>query len=65
MSKFWDRVEKCNHKDRTNYYVDVYCSTPYCSGHESHCRSCGVYISECGCSSESGMSGWPRARSIT
>ncbi len=59
---FWDLVKKCDHKNRTDYYEDVGCSTPYCSGNESHCRDCGIYITECGCGSESGMSGWSHRR---
>ena len=33
--KFWDKVEKCKHKNfYPNYYVGVYCITPYCSGYD-------------------------------
>ena len=46
---FWDLVKECDHTNRTDHYEDVGCSTPYCSGNESHCRDCGVYITECGC----------------
>jgi len=61
--KFWDKVEKCKHKNfYPNYYVGVYCITPYCSGYEVHCMDCGAYISQCGCNYNNGISGWPHLR---
>ena len=63
MSKFWDKVRECKHKNTyPDYYQNVYCGTPYCSGGESHCKDCGVYISECQCGYCNGMSGWPWKR---
>jgi len=63
MTKFWDKVIKCKHKNlNPNYYETIYCPTPYCSGHESHCDDCGVYISKCGCGFNNGMSGWSERR---
>ena len=61
--KFWDKVIKCKHKNLSpNYCVPIYCTTPYCDGDEWHCLNCGVYISECRCLSNSGMSGWSYKR---
>lgn len=60
---FWDKVRKCKHKNLSpNYFVPIYCSTPYCDGNEEHCLDCGVYISECKCHYNDGLSGWPQAR---
>lgn len=57
--KFWDKVEKCKHKNfSSDYSEDVYCGTPWCDGVESHCLDCGVFITECDCHCEDGMSGW-------
>lgn len=57
--KFWDRVEACEHKNfNPNYFEHVDCGTPYCSGDESHCLDCKVFITECKCGAQSGMSGW-------
>jgi hypothetical protein len=65
MSKFWDKVSQCKHENLSpNYCEPIRCSTPYCSGSEYHCKDCGVYISECGCRSNDGMSGWPQKRYI-
>lgn len=52
---FWSKVENCKHEN-------VRCVTEYCNGHESHCADCGVYIQECGCGFNNGMSGWPKSR---
>jgi hypothetical protein len=63
MSKFWEKVEKCKHENLyENYYVNIYCSTPYCDGEEVHCKDCGAYISTCGCGCNDGISGWPWKR---
>lgn len=63
---FWTKVEKCAHKNLSpNYFKHISCATPYCSGHETHCLDCGVYISECKCGFNSGMSGWSLAQWIT
>jgi len=63
MSKFWDKVEKCDHKNLSPDYIEpVYCGTPYCSGYEEHCLDCGVFITKCGCGFCNGMSGWPERR---
>jgi len=60
---FWDKVEKCDHSNISpNYYVGFSCDTPYCSGYECHCLDCGVYISECYCGYNRGMSGWSHRR---
>lgn len=64
MSKFWDKVSKCEHKNHTNYYEDIYCSTPYCRGSEIRCVDCKVYISSCPCHYNDGMSGWSKWRWI-
>jgi hypothetical protein len=59
MSKFWDKVEKCKHENISpDYLGGVSCDTPYCRGKETHCLDCGVFISDCGCGSNDGMSGW-------
>lgn len=63
-TKFWNKVSQCKHKETDNYLVSVYCDTPYCHGHEYHCKLCGVYVSECGCGSNSGLSGWSHKRWI-
>ena len=67
MSKeFWDKVDKCKHKNMNPDHVKiVYCSTPYCGGWEEHCFDCGVYITKCGCGFNNGMSGWPEKRWTT
>jgi len=63
MSKFWEKVEKCEHKNlNPNYFESISCDTPYCHGSEEHCLDCGVYISKCGCGFNNGMSGWPERR---
>ena len=63
MTKFWDKVIKCEHKNLDpNYYEYVPCGTPYCGGHEMRCLDCGVYITKCGCGFNNGMSGWPDRR---
>ncbi len=63
MSKFWDKVIKCKHKNLSpHYYETIYCPTPYCGGYEVHCEDCNVYISECGCGYNNSMSGWPERR---
>lgn len=62
METFWKKVHKCKHEPTSNYLKYIYCDTPYCSCHEWHCRKCGVYISECGCGCNNGMSGWSEKR---
>lgn len=59
---FWSKVEKCKHENRTDHSVFISCITEYCSGDESHCADCKVYIVECGCNYNDGMSGWSQAR---
>lgn len=63
MSKFWQRVRECDHESISpDYAPHVYCPTPYCSGTERHCLDCGVYLTECKCGWNNGMSGWPWRR---
>ena len=63
MSKFWDRANKCSHINLSpDYYIDLTCGTPYCSGEETHCLDCGGYIQKCGCGYLTGMSGWSWSR---
>jgi hypothetical protein len=63
MTKFWDKVEKCKHENISPDYCEpTSCWTPYCSGLESHCLDCGVFITKCGCGFNNGMSGWPNER---
>ena len=63
LHNFWDKVMKCKHENlSSNYCEPIYCGTPYCEGSEVHCLDCGVYICECGCGVNSGMSGWPMKR---
>lgn len=64
MSKhsFWYKVKHCKHEHISDYFETVPCWTPYCEGSEFHCLDCGVYIRECGCGSENGLSGWPAKR---
>jgi hypothetical protein len=60
---FWSKVMLCEHKNLSpNYYKDISCETPYCTGYEVHCADCGVYISKCGCGFNNSMSGWPTLR---
>ena len=60
---FWEKVKECKHENLSlNYYEFIYCETPHCKGSESHCLDCGVYISECGCGCNNGMSGWSQKR---
>ena len=62
MTTFWDKVEACKHEHKTDYFQSFGCGTPYCRGHEVRCADCGVYISDCGCRSNNGLSGWPYLR---
>ena len=63
MDKFWEQVCDCDHEDLyPDYDDDVSCGTPYCSGLETHCRKCGVFIVSCGCGFLSSFSGWPEKR---
>lgn len=39
-----------------NYSGNTYCSTPYCSAGEYHCRKCGWFVSSCLCGAERGNS---------
>ena len=64
MTAFWDRVKACEHTNLTDYSYYIACSTPYCSGNKYHCQDCGVYLSECDCMTNNGMSGWPWKRAI-
>lgn len=65
MSKFWNKVSKCEHKNISpNYYPLIRCGTPYCNAEEIHCLDCGVYISDCQCGSNIGLSGWSHRRWI-
>ncbi len=64
-SIFWAKVKKCKHENMSpDYCEDVYCGNQAigCSGSETHCLDCGVYISECRCNNGNGMSGWPHKR---
>lgn len=62
-SSFWEKVEKCNHENLySDYYELVYCDNEYCSGSESHCADCGVFITTCQCGYCNGISGWPEKR---
>lgn len=59
MTKFWEKAHKCSHENLSPDYLGcTTCSTPYCSIVETHCLDCGVFISECGCGANNGMSGW-------
>ncbi len=63
MSKFWDKVFKCNHKNKEpNYLENVNCATPFCNGDETRCADCGVFMTECGCGYCNGLSGWSEHR---
>ena len=63
MSKFWDKALKCEHKNLYPDYLEyINCSTPYCSGSEVHCKSCGVFISSCKCMCNNWMDGWSMSR---
>jgi len=63
ISSFWKKVDACKHENKSpTYFEYISCGTPYCGGHEVRCADCGVYISECGCRSNDGMSGWPWGR---
>ena len=60
---FWERVCECKHKNLyPDYFEFISCGTPYCSGNETHCMDCGVFITDCGCHWNMGMSGWSEAR---
>jgi len=62
-SKFWKNVIKCQHKNLSPvYYEGIHCETPYCSGWETHCLDCGVFITKCGCGYNNSMSGWSERR---
>lgn len=38
MTKFWDRVSECEHKNLSpDYDIYISCPTPHCSGTETHC----------------------------
>lgn len=65
MNKFWEKVKKCKHKNLSSNYCEIIpCGTPCCSGYETHCLDCGVYITQCSCGYNNGMSGWPEKRWI-
>lgn len=64
---FWDRVQACEHKNRSPNYAEMnscphfYDGAPGC--YEEHCLDCGVYLTDdCACGHQAGMSGWPRKR---
>ena len=61
-NSFWDKAEKCKHKNLYDYSERVRCETPYCDGSEEHCKDCRVYISSCRCGYNDGLSGWPAKR---
>lgn len=49
-------MEKCKHKNLTDYSNWGHCSTEYCSGwEESHCRDCGAFLCECPCGTNNSM----------
>jgi hypothetical protein len=63
ISKFWEKVHNCEHKNMNpDYCGNVHCGSPWCVGREQHCLDCNVYITECWCGSNNGMSGWPEKR---
>lgn len=49
----WKRVEKCLHKNTSEYSASLGCS---CRAYEYHCLDCGIYFNDCRCGEESGMS---------
>jgi len=60
---FMDRAAACTHTNLyPNYGEDYGCGTPYCRAYEYHCKDCGAFISECGCGSNNGYSGWSYKR---
>lgn len=61
-SKFWDKVQRCQHEWNKDYYELVSCETPYCDGGEKHCTKCGVYFITCECGYCNGFSGWNEHR---
>jgi len=63
-SKFWEKVHNCQHEFYDDYYGYINCDMAYLGSNasESHCKKCGVYISECGCGCSNGMSGWSAER---
>ena len=58
---FWETVGECNH-EYSEYFKFVSCDTPYCGGQEERCNKCHVYMSDCGCHYNAGMSGWSSKR---
>ena len=62
--KFWEKAQSCKHENfYPDYHVSFSCGgTPYCSGYEIHCKDCGIYISQCGCGWNNGLSGWSYKR---
>lgn len=62
MSEFWDKAEKCEHTNFTDYYYGTGCGcSDFCIGFEERCSDCKVYIYECNCGT-TGMSGWSYQR---
>jgi hypothetical protein len=62
-NRFWAKVRHCEHKNISPSYNElISCPTPYCYGSEYRCLDCKVYISECLCGYNTGMSGWPLSR---
>lgn len=57
MSKFWEKVYKCKHKNlNPNYCETIWCT---CKGKEYHCLDCGIYTIECLCGEyTNSLSGW-------
>lgn len=51
------------HKNLYPNYIEIWhCETPYCQVTEYHCKDCGMFIMECGCGYNNGISGWSEKR---
>ena len=59
---FWSKVGECKHEPSKDHFVLVGCVTEFCSGSETRCAKCKVYITECSCGYMNEMSGWTRKR---
>jgi hypothetical protein len=60
MSKFWDKVENCEHEKSTDYdggIVSCGVGTDFCRPSEYRCADCGVYVLSCNCGFEA-FDGW-------
>lgn len=65
IQSFWHKVRRCKHKRLSDYNAHTHCANQSLGcegGMESHCLTCGAFITECPCGYENGISGWSNRR---